>query len=77
MEPVGLAVADGPAHSAYREPSGWTSPPMCHPDRAAAEARARSLTELADADTAGLRTWLITRCDGSTDQCPPRSGRRS
>jgi hypothetical protein len=69
-EPVGLAVVKGAAHSAYREPSGWTSPPMCHPDRAAAEARARYLTELADAETADHRTWLITPCDGSTSQCP-------
>ena len=69
-ESVGPVLIGGRAHSAYREPSGWVSPPMCHPDRQSAEERARSLTLLAGADAAHRRAWRITPCDGSTDGCP-------
>jgi hypothetical protein len=67
---VPLMPADGRAHSAYREPSGWVEPAHCHPDRAAAEARARGLTALAGHDAARRREWLITPCDGSAKDCP-------
>lgn len=66
---TGPVPVEGRAHSAYREPGGWTEPAHCHPDRAAAVARARGVTALAGPDAAARREWLITPCDGSTPGC--------
>lgn len=58
---------DQRVHLTYTEPSGWTSPPDCLPDRETAERLIKATNTLSGQNAASRRTWRITPCD-----CDPR-----